>query len=52
MCVTTRILFAFCFGSHGQCILLAVGYSTSHDHRRLRGDRGYPFWDFKAGALG
>ena len=30
-------------GSHGQRFLLAVGISsrTAHDHRRLRGDRGY-----------
>ena len=39
----TRILFSFCWSSHGQRSLLAVGFlAPTHDHRKLRGDRGYP----------
>ena len=49
----TSILFSFGFGSHGQRILLAVGFSlpTSHDHRKLHGDRGYQYWDTKGAAF-
>jgi len=47
-------LFSFRFDSHNQRILLAVGLRlpTTHDHRKLRGDRGYPYWDIKGEALG
>jgi len=49
----TRTASSFRFRSHGQRLLLAVGFSlpTSHDHRKLRGDRGYQCWDIKATAL-
>ena len=38
-------------GSHGQRLVLAVGLSsrTTHDHRQLRGDRGYHYGDIKGG---
>ena len=48
----TGILFSFCLGSHGQR-MLAVGLSsrtTTHDHRKPRGDRGYQYWDIKGGS--
>jgi hypothetical protein len=46
-------LFSLGFGSHGQRFLLAVGFSlpTTHDHRKLRGDRGYKYWDIKTQSL-
>ena len=54
MRATTRILFPFCPGSHGQRFLLAVGLSlpTTHDHRKLRGDRGYQYRDTRGGSSG
>jgi len=53
MYATKRILFSFRRGSHGQRFLLAVGLSlpTTHDHRKLRGDRGYHYWDIKGTGL-
>ncbi len=50
----TRILLSFCFGSHGQRFLLAVGFPLppAHGHRRHRGDRGYHYRDFKGNTLG
>jgi hypothetical protein len=52
LCTTLR---EFCsrFGSHGQRLVLAVGFSlrsTTHDHRGQRGDRGYPCGDIKGGS--
>ena len=48
------MLFSFRIGSHGQRFLLAVGYRlpTTHDHRKLRGDRGYPYRNIKGESLG
>jgi predicted secreted protein len=43
------ILTSFCVGSHGQRILLAVGFSlpTIHARRKLCGDHGDQYWDIK-----
>jgi hypothetical protein len=45
----TRILLSFYFGSHSQRFLLPVGFSlpTAHDHHKMRGDRGYQYWNIK-----
>jgi len=42
-----------CLGSHSQRLLLAVGFSLpiTHDHRKLRGERGYQYRDIKGGSL-
>ena len=53
LCNVTGILFTFCLGSHGQR-LMAVGLpsrTTTHDHRKPRGDRGYPSRATKGEAL-
>jgi hypothetical protein len=43
LCVAKKEFCSRFLSSHGQRIFLVVGISarTAHDHRRLRGDRGF-----------
>jgi hypothetical protein len=34
------------------CWPWAFGCKTTHDHRKQRGDRGFPYWDIKGGNPG